>query len=388
MVFMNGVAPPISAARALLAVALMGCSCSFFDEQPKLLTVPVARGAIEATVSATGTLNPVHMVEVGTRISGRIESIDVDYNSQVQKGQRVAKIDPANALIRVQKTRAALLSAEAAVQRAEADLGLKRSQLDRQSNLHDESLVTLDSLDLATTAHAQSLAELAIKQASVAQARAELEDAEINLGYTEIISPVDGIVLSKNVTVGQTVAASFQTPMLFLIAQDLTKMQVNADVSESDIGQIRQGQAARFYVDAFPDRVFGGKIRQVRNAPLSLQNVVTYDVVIDIDNDDLALRPGMTATVTLITDTKADVLKVPLRSLRFRPKLEDRGKKKARPVVDPASRPPTRLWVQNGDGLPSEVSIQTGLRDDEFVEVVSGDIREGDEIIVGYRRPS
>ncbi len=374
----------VLAAPLLVLAALGGCD----RQPPELLTVLVERGDIEATVSATGTLNPVHMVEVGTRISGRIESIDVDYNSLVHKGQRVAKIDSSNSLIRVQKARAAVLSAEAGVEQAMADLGLKRDQLERQRSLHDESLVTRDRFDLAETAHAQSLAEVSMKRASLAQAHAELEDAEVNLGYTNIISPVDGIVLSKNVNVGQTVAASFQTPTLFLIAQDLTQMQVNADVSESDIGQVRKAQIARFSVDAYPDRVFEGRVRQVRNSPMSIQNVVTYDVVIDIDNGDLALRPGMTATVTLITDTKMDVLKVPLRALRFRPRRTDPLERVAKRVGDSASAHKSRLWTPDDEGLPSPVSIDTGVRNDEHVEVVSGEISEGDEVVIGYRRSS
>jgi HlyD family secretion protein len=368
----------------VVGAALGGCG----RDQAELMTVRAERGGIEATVSATGTLNPVHMVEVGTRTSGLIESIDVDYNSRVQKGQRVAKIDPSNSLIRVQKSRAAVLSAEAAVQRAEADLGLKRDQLNRQTNLHHESLVTRDRMDLAEAAHAQSLADLSIQKASLAQARAELEDAEVNLGYTDIVSPVDGIVLSRNVTVGQTVAASFQTPTLFLIAQDLTQMQVNANVSESDIGHVRQDQVARFYVDAYPERVFAGSVRQVRNSPMSVQNVVTYDVVVDVENSDLALRPGMTATVTLITATKANVLKVPLRALRFRPKQRGMPEKVVKRVGDVSSSPETRLWTRDGDGRPNPVSIETGVRDDEYVEVVSGEISEGDEVVIGYRRSS
>ncbi len=374
----------VLAAPLLVMAALSGCG----QQEAELLTVLVERGDIEATVSATGTLNPVHMVEVGTRISGRIESIDVDYNSLVHKGQRVAKIDSSNSLIRVQKARAAVLSAEAGVEQAMADLGLKSDQLERQRSLHTESLVTRDRFDLAETAHAQSLAEVSMKKASLAQAHAELEDAEVNLGYTDIISPVDGIVLSKNVNVGQTVAASFQTPTLFLIAQDLTQMQVNADVSESDIGQVREEQVARFSVDAYPDRVFEGRVRQVRNSPMSIQNVVTYDVVIDIDNGDLSLRPGMTATVTLITDTKMDVLKVPLRALRFRPRQTDPLERVAKRVGDSASAHKSRLWTPDDEGLPSPVSIDTGVRNDEHVEVVSGEISEGDEVVMGYRRSS
>ena len=372
-------------AAALMVLAILG-GCR--NQEAELLTVLVERGEIEATVSATGSLNPVHMVEVGTRTSGRIESIDVDYNTLVQKGQRVAKIDPSNSLIRVQKARAAVLSAEAGVEQANADLSLKRDQLARQRSLHGESLITHDRLDLAETVYAQSQAELSMKRASLAQAHAELEDAEVNLSYTDVVSPVDGIVLAKNVNVGQTVAASFQTPTLFLIAQDLTQMQVNADVSESDIGQVREAQSARFHVDAYPNRVFVGRVRQVRNSPMSVQNVVTYDVVIDVDNSDLALRPGMTATVTLVTDTKADVLKVPLRALRFRPKSTDSSGWREKRVGDSSSQHRSRLWIRGEGGMPSAVPIDTGVRDDEHVEVVSGEISEGDEVIIGYRRPS
>jgi len=372
-------------AAALMVLAILG-GCR--NQEAELLTVLVERGEIEATVSATGSLNPVHMVEVGTRTSGRIESIDVDYNTLVQKGQRVAKIDPSNSLIRVQKARAAVLSAEAGVEQANADLSLKRDQLARQRSLHGESLITHDRLDLAETVYAQSQAELSMKRASLAQAHAELEDAEVNLSYTDVVSPVDGIVLSKNVNVGQTVAASFQTPTLFLIAQDLTQMQVNADVSESDIGQVREAQSARFHVDAYPDRVFVGRVRQVRNSPMSIQNVVTYDVVVDVDNSDLALRPGMTATVTLVTDTKADVLKVPLRALRFRPKSTGSPGRREKRVGDSSSQHRSRIWIRGEGGMPSVVPIDTGVRDDEHIEVVSGEISEGDEVIIGYRRPS
>ena len=193
-------------------------------------------------------------------------------------------------------------------------------------------------------------------------------------------------MLSKSVNVGQTVAASFQTPTMFLIAQDLTKMQVNTDVSESDIGQVREAQVARFYVDAFPDRVFEGSVRQVRNAPRSVQNVVTYDVVIEVENGDLALRPGMTASVTLITDAKPDVLKVPLRALRFRPRTKERSNKVVKARENPSEPRNDRLWISDGEEVHGPVLIETGLRDDEYVEVVSGELSEGDEVAIGYRR--
>ncbi len=365
--------PPLLAILPILAI---GCS----DGSEEFLTATLVHGPIEATVSATGTLNPVHMVEVGTQASGRISSVDVDYNSRVRKGQRVAKIDPANALVRVQKAEASVMSAHARLQQAGADLGLKTGQLERKSALHEQTMLSEDLFEASETAHAAALAQLAIERASLAQAEAELADANVNLQHTDIVSPVDGIVLEKNVNVGQTVAASFRTPTLFLIARDLTEMQVNADVSESDIGLVKAGQLARFSVDAYPDESFTGRVREVRNSPMTVQNVVTYDVVIDVQNPELSLRPGMTATVTLTTGHKNGVLKAPLRALRFRPRdatTPARSTREARTG---------RLWVENGDGTPQPLKVHTGLRDDEFVEISSDALSEGDEVLIGYRR--
>ena len=370
-----------SSSRCFLAVGiaiaftLVGCT-----EQPERFLVQSAqRGPIEATVSATGTLNPVHMVEVGTYASGRIESVEVDYNSPVTEGQLVAKIDPANALVRVQKARANVMSARARLRGAEADLGLKTEQLERQQALHAETTVSRDRFESAETAHTQASAQVEIERAQLAEREAELEDANVNLAHTEIRSPVDGIVLSKNVNVGQTVAASFQTPTLFLIAQDLGQMQVNSDVSESDIGQVVSGQTARFTVDAFPNRVFEGQVRQVRNSPISIQNVVTYDVVVDFDNSEMLLRPGMTATLAIVTGRRENVLKIPRRALRFRP----RGEK---PTVSKGNL--RRLWVEGQGGEAEPVELQVGLGDDEYVEVLGDGLREGDAVIVGYARDS
>jgi len=328
-------------------------------------------------VSATGTLNPVHMVEVGTYASGRIESVEVDYNSPVTKGQLVAKIDPANALVRVQKAHANVLSARARLRGAEADLRLKTEQLERQGKLHAQTTVSQDRFESSETAQARATAQVEIERAQLAEREAELEDSKVNLAHTDIRSPVDGIVLSRNINVGQTVAASFQTPTLFLIAQDLRQMQVNSDVSEADIGLVAPGQLARFSVDAFPDRIFEGRVRQVRNAPVSVQNVVTYDVVVDFDNSELLLRPGMTATLTIITAARDDVLKVTRRALRFRPRDEDP------PVSQGNSR---RLWTESKGGGPEPLEVRTGLRDDEFVEVSGPGLEEGASVIVGYRR--
>ncbi len=228
----------------------------------------------------------------------------------------------------------------------------------------------------------QARADLALQQAEVQQAEAQLEEARVNLSYTDIVSPVDGVVVSRSVDVGQTVAASFQTPTLFLIAEDLTKMQVNTNVSESDIGVVREGQTSTFTVDAYPERTFSGAVIQVRNAPLNVQNVITYDVVIGADNSDLALRPGMTANVTLVTAERDDVLRVPAAALRFRPATDVADASKPAPVEEPGAG----VWVL-ANGRPRRVAVETGLADDRFVEVRGGTLAEGDLVIVAAERP-
>jgi HlyD family secretion protein len=351
------------------------------DPSSGYITVEVERGTVEATVTAMGTLDPVKTVEVGTYVSGRLERIDVDFNSPVSKGQVIAKIDPATYRVKVQQARARVATAKAQVQRAKADLRLKAEQLRRQRALLANAVISHDAFDAAESSHEQALAQLAVDDAGLVQAEAGLEDARVNLNYTDIISPVDGIVLSRDVNVGQTVAASFRTPTLFLIAHDLKEMQVNASVSESDIGRVRAGQRARFEVDAFPGRIFDGEVVQVRNAPTSVQNVVTYDVVIAVENSALDLRPGMTARVTLTTDRREDVVRVPLRALRFRP--EDAP---TPPVGNDARRMggASTLWLENGEGRPLLVEVETGIRDEEAIEILSGSVEVGDQVIIGY----
>ncbi len=353
------------------------------NPEPSYITVAVNRAPIEETVTALGTVNPVNTVEVGTYVSGRLERLDVDFNSRVTKGQVIAKIDPANYRVKVQQARAKMAVARARVQRAEADLDLKVEQLRRQRALLESTIISRDVFEAAESAHRQARAQLGIEEAGLIQAEAELEDARVSLSYTDIVSPVDGIVLSRNVSVGQTVAASFQTPTLFLIAHDLTEMQVNASVSESDIGRVREGQEARFEVDAYPGRLFLANVIQVRNAPISVQNVVTYDVVINVANPELALKPGMTARVTLTTDRRDDALRVPLRALRFRP-----DDSPTRPVGgSPRQRKrESAVWMENGVGGPRRVEVQTGIRDEEAIEIVAGSIQVGDRVIIGYVR--
>jgi len=341
------------------------------------LTAPVERGTIEQTVTATGTVNPVKIVQVGTYVSGPILALDVDFNSPVQKGQRVAKIDAAPFTVKVRQAEAALANARAKVDKSRADLALKTRQHERNRALVAGNLIAQSELDITRSNTEQAAAQLALDQAAVQQAQAGLDEAQVNLRYTDILSPVDGVVVARNVDVGQTVAASFQTPTLFLIAEDLTKMQVNTNVSESDVGRVHEGQPATFTVDAYPGLPFRGVVQQVRNAPVTVQNVVTYDVVIAVDNPGQELKPGMTATVTIVTARRDDVLMVPARALRFRPE---------------GTAAPTRasaddtVYVLDGDGAPTAVHVGIGIRDGRQAELLDGSLVAEQEVVVGIRR--
>lgn len=347
------------------------------DEEASYLTARVERGMISQLVTATGTVNPVTTVQVGTYVSGPIKEIYVDFNSPVKEGQVVAKIDPRPFVMKVRQAEANLANARAKVKKAEADLTYKKLTLERMQELLRRSLISQDDLDTAQSDYEQARAQLELDRAQVKQAQAALEEARVSLGYTDIVSPVDGVVISRNVDVGQTVAASFQTPVLFLIARDLTKMQVNANVSEADIGLVAEGNAASFTVDAYLERAFWGTVRQVRNSPLIVQNVVTYDAVIEVDNPDLALKPGMTATVSVRVAHREDVLKVPLAALRFHP---DRG--------ESSRADGKRVWVLTPQKDLRPVPVVTGISDDAFAELVSNTLKEGDEVITGLRPTS
>jgi len=359
-------------------------------------TEPVSRGPLVASVTATGTVNPVKTVQVGTYVSGPVQAIDADFNSPVTRGQRVAKIDPRPFELRVRQAEAALANARARLVKTRADLDYKTRNLARNRRLASEGIVAEDLIDTTESGVAQARADLALQGAEVRQAQAQLEEAQVNLGYTDIVSPVDGVVVSRNIDVGQTVAASFQTPVLFLIAEDLTKMQVNANVSESDIGTAREGQSTTFSVDAYPDRTFAGTVVQVRNAPLNVQNVITYDVVIAADNTDLALRPGMTANVEIVTGRRDDVLRIPTAALRFRPPADEgRTAVAASPSAGVAAPPSggvaapssggAQVWLL-ADSRPSPVAVETGLADESYTELLSGPLAEGDRVIVATAR--
>jgi HlyD family secretion protein len=336
----------------------------------KFRTEKVTRGGIQATVTATGTVNAVTTVLVGTQVSGRIKHIYVDFNSPVKEGQLITLIDPATFEAQLEQAKANLLSAKAGVKKAEASLLDAKRTLDRNRRLFLEHVISQSEIDTSETNYDAADAQVSAAKADVALREAAVKYAETNLFYTRILSPVDGIVVSRNVDVGQTVAASFQTPTLFVIAQDLTKMQINTNVNEADIGKVTVGQGVEFTVDAYPDMTFQGTVSQVRNSPVTIQNVVTYDVVILVDNPELKLKPGMTTNVSIIVAIKRDILKIPNAALRFKPSEIEIGEQKGYGV-----------WIIEHE-KPKHIRVTTGISDENYTELVAGEVKEGQEVIV------
>lgn len=337
-------------------------------------TATVDRGPITAIVTATGTVNPVVSVQVGSQVSGKVAQLFADFNSVVTKGQVLAQIDQQPFKARVSQARAAVKSAQGNLAKAKNLARQRKLERDRMAALRPQAFVAQADLDLAETNYRDAAANVEVLQAQLDQAQATLASAELDLGYTTIYSPVNGIVVSRNVDVGQTLAAAFQTPILFVIAQDLTQMQVNTNVSESDIGGVTEGTTATFRVDAYPKQFFDGIVTQVRNAPISIQNVVTYDVVITVSNRDLKLKPGMTANVTIVTARKENPLRVPNGALRFR--MPDA----------PVDRKRTQVWALDQTG-PKPVPVTTGIADSLFTEITEGALHEGDAVITGIETP-
>lgn len=335
------------------------------------LTHKLAKGDIVEKITASGTINPISTVNIGTQVSGTISEIYVDYNSEVKKDQLLARIDPALFEATVGQRRAALNVAKAEVQVAENEVDYAKKQLGRIKKLNASRYSADKELDLSEKEYNNAVAQVALKKAQVEQAQAALDAAETELRYTKIISPVDGIVVSKEVEVGQTVAASFQTPTLFKVAEDLTKMQIEASVVEADIAKVKNGQVVEFSVDSFPDEVFYGKVMQVRNEAINTSNEVTYEVIIEVDNADLKLKPGMTANVEIITAEKKGILLVPNKALRFFV-TDDNGETKR--YKDKG------IWTLD-DGQPSRIVIKTGVADEDFTEITGENLREGMEII-------
>jgi HlyD family secretion protein len=368
-------------------------------DAPALTTATVTRGSVVETVEATGTLEAVTTVDVGTQVSGTIKALYADYNSQVRKGQVIAQLDPSLFETQVEQARATVQRLQAEVDAAKVNVEDSRVKLTRAQELSAQQLIPATDLEAAQANARQADASLKAAQAQLVQGRASLRNNEVNLAHTTIRAPIDGIVISRNVDVGQTVAASMSAPTLYVLAEDLRRMQVNARVDESDIGRIEADQDVEFRVDAYPDETFTGTVKQVRLEPVVEQNVVSYVTVIDVPNRDLKLKPGMTATVTVEIARADDVLRVPNAALRFRPTTEvftalgqqapgaalpasagsvSRGGD--RPANAASGQARTAVWVLR-DGRLARVQVQLGVNDGTTTAVIGGQLEEGAQVV-------
>ena len=373
--------------------------------EAKFTTQKIEKGRLVARVTATGTLSALVTVQVGAQVSGRIKEISVDFNSPVKKGQVIARIDPQLFIANVEQAKANYVAAQGQLIKGQAQEKDAERIFHREQELRAQKLVAQADTDTAEANWEAAKAQTAANQGALEQAKANLHQAEINLDYTTIIAPVSGVVISRAVDVGQTVASAFAAPTLFTIAEDLKKMQVDTSVAEADVGKLRDGMPASFTVDAYPTERFKGTVRQIRNAPTTVQNVVTYDAVIDVDNTDFKLKPGMTANVTFVYAEKDDVLKVPNAAMRFRPSpavlaiaegkkppkdpadaTSGASKKSAQPRHKEAPADERTVWVLR-DGKPKKVDLKIGVSDGSVTEVASGDVHAGDEVITEASAP-
>jgi len=402
-------------------------------------TEKVQKGNLEALVSTTGTLNPVILVEVGSQVSGRISKIYADFNTRVKAGQVVAEIDPSQILTRVQQNEANYESSKASLEKARVALENLDKQYQRALKLFEKELISYEEKESVEAEYLSAKAEVQSSQSRLLQARSQLDSSKVDLEYTVIKSPIDGIVILRSINVGQTVAASFQAPVLFKIANDLSKMQVECSIDEADIGKIQEGQETRFTVDAFPDEQFTGKVIQVRYSPEVIQNVVTYTTIVDVSNPSLKLRPGMTATVSIITGKAENALMVPNAALRFTPELTPEemkaifqrvrsemmskagntpntpgGGESRSPGAQPGGggggmfmaghspgmggsssgdrtqrpRQFSRVWILDKNEQLTPVMLRTGVSDDNYTEVKWGNLVEGQLVITGLGESS
>src|SRR3954468_19179692 len=374
--------PLIVAAVLLIAVALLVRRCTS-GSGVAYQTAPVTKGPITQAVTATGTLNPVQNVQVGSQVSGNIQKLFADFNSEVKAGQVIAQIDPVVFQASVNQAEGDLANARAALELAQLNEARTRALVAKQNSAQSD-------LDQATANLHQAEANVKIKEGALEKVKADLD-------HCTITSPIDGIVISRNVDVGQTVAASLQAPVIFAIANDLSKMQIDANVAEADVGAVAIDQNVEFTVDAFPTRTFPGKVVQVRNAPITVQNVVTYDTVIGVSNPEQKLKPGMTANVSIVAAHRDESLKIPNSALRFRPPDQTPT---AAPKRDPSSprqpgggnkgggsraerRPERTVFVlASGASKPTAVTIKTGISDGITTEVIEG-LKEGDRVVTG-----
>lgn len=353
----------IAAVAAIAALAVWLLSGGKKEEKITFDTAAVAPANIMNSITATGTIEPVTSITVGTQVSGIVSKLFVDYNSVVKKGEVIAELDKTNLMSQLNTAKTQLATAQ-------SQLNYQTANYKRYKTLFEKGLVAADDFDNAKLSYTQA-------KEQVASAKEEVQRAQTNLGYATITSPIDGVVLSKSVEEGQTVAASFSTPELFTIAQDLTNMQVVADVDEADIGDVKEGERVSFTVDAYPDDTFEGEVKQVRQEATTTNNVVTYEVVISAPNADLKLKPGLTANVTIYTAERKGVLSVPSKALRFTPQKETVGKMK---IVDVANAK-NKVWTIEGNSIVAH-KVNIGMTDGTNTQIVGG-IAEGTKVITG-----
>lgn len=377
----------------------------------------IDRGNITALVDTTGTVNPVTIVDVGSQVSGEISEIYVDFNSEVKKGQVIARLNPELFQTRVNQNEANYLSAQARLEKAEVTLQNAKKQMERTLELFKRDLVSTEEKESAEAVYFNAKADLQQAEASLEQAKSQLESGKVDLSHTITRSPIDGVVINRNYNVGQTVAASFQAPVLFQIANDLTKMQVECEVDEADIGKVKEGQKVRFTVDAFPDEEFRGEVRQVRYSPEVVSNVVTYTTIADVENPELKLRPGMTATVSIVVGEAKNALRVPNSALRYNPpqevmqqvfaemkqkrnaqgdksgqmkdkpsNLQGKGQSRGLAPAQNKGKDMASVWMQDENGKLKRVFIRTGVTDNVYTEIKSNNLEEGQEVIVDEGR--
>jgi HlyD family secretion protein len=369
-------------AIVLLGLFLIGSGAS----RSKVKTTTVRRGDIETLVITTGTLDPVSMVEVGSEVSGTIKNIYVDYNSRVKKGQALAELDRATFEDAVKQNEASYRVALAEMDKAKVALDEAKKTYDRMLDLFKKKMIAEQDKDDSETQYQTAKDDVKVALDGVEEAKAELESSRVDLNNTVIRSPIDGIVFSRDVNVGQTVAARFQTPVLFRIADDLSKMRVDVDVDEADVGKVKEGQRVRFSVEAFPEETFFGQVIQIRDEPDTSEDVVTYTTLVEIENPDSKLMPGMTATVSIVTAEAKNVLKIPNSALRYRPAVRSGLGSKSANASDLKPSPgkkATFVWVQGTNKKLTPVLIKTGITDSVYTEVLSGDLKEGDVIVTG-----
>ena len=349
------------------------------DRMPAYVTEPVKKGDLEVVVTATGTLLGLNTVEVGAEVSGRVSSVLVDYNDRVKQGQVLAEIDPEQSKAAVDEASARVSEADAAVHQAKASLIEAEQNAARAEQELPRGLISQRDHDTAIAARERAKAALESANASAIVARATLKSARSRLGKTQIVSPIDGMVLSRLIEPGQTVTAGFQTPLLFKLAEDLRHMSLHVYVDEADVGRVREGQPATFTVDAYPEKVFPSRVLSLRNEPKTEQNVVTYEAVLEVDNGALLLRPGMTATAAIKSDVRKGVLTIPNAALRFTPPEVELDRQESGTAV-------RRVWVLEGQ-KPKAVVVRTGVSDGEHSELLSGNLPAGKPLLVDVKEP-